>query len=70
MEKKLISKLFFLCSFRMKTCLAFYFPAVEFFFKAQNWSKNPEMAKLEFENHGFLQNNIFLATEQAGTNIC
>ena len=54
----------------MKTCLAFYFPAVEFFFKAQNWSKNPEMAKLEFENHGFLQNNIFLATEQAGTNIC
>ena len=54
----------------MKTCLAFYFPAVEFFFKAQNWSKNPEIAKLEFENHGFLQNNIFLATEQAGTNIC
>ena len=31
---------------------------------------NPEIANLEFENHGFLKNHVFLPTEQAGTNIC
>ena len=29
-----------------------------------------EIADLEFENHGFLKNHVFLPTEQAGTNIC
>ena len=29
-----------------------------------------EIAELEFENHGFLKNHVFLPTEQAGTNIC
>ena len=31
---------------------------------------NSEIANLEFENHGFLKNHVFLPTEQAGTNIC
>ena len=29
-----------------------------------------EIPNLEFENHGFLENQVFLPTEQAGTNIC
>ena len=29
-----------------------------------------EIADLEFGNHGFLKNHVFLPTEQAGTNIC
>ena len=31
---------------------------------------DPEIPNLEFENHGFLENQVFLPTEQAGTNIC
>ena len=29
----------------------------------------PEIPNLQFENHGFLENQVFLPTEQAGTNI-
>ena len=29
-----------------------------------------EIPNLEFENYGFLENQVFLPTEQAGTNIC
>ena len=29
-----------------------------------------EIPNLEFENHGFLENQVFLPTEQVGTNIC
>ena len=45
----------------MKTCLAFHFPALEI---GQNDSEIPD---LEFENHGFLENQVFLPTEQAET---
>ena len=31
---------------------------------------DPEIPNLEFESHGFLQNHVFLPTEQAETNIC
>ena len=31
---------------------------------------DPKIPNLEFENHGFLENQVFLPTEQAGTNIC
>ena len=31
---------------------------------------DPEIPNLEFESHGFLENQVFLPTEQAGTNIC
>ena len=31
---------------------------------------NPKIPNLEFENHGFLDNQVFLLTEEAGTNIC
>ena len=48
----------------LKTCLAFHFPALEI---GQNDSEIPD---LEFENHGFLENQVFLPTEQAWTNIC
>ena len=30
---------------------------------------NPEIANLEFESHGFLENHVFLPTKQAGTNM-
>ena len=29
-----------------------------------------EIPNLEFESHGFLQNHVYLPTEQAETNIC
>ena len=31
---------------------------------------DPAIPNLEFENHGFLENQVFLPTEQVGTNIC
>ena len=31
---------------------------------------DPEIPNLEFENLGVLENQVFLPTEQAGTNIC
>ena len=31
---------------------------------------DPEIPNLEFESHGLLENQVFLPTEQAGTNIC
>ena len=31
---------------------------------------DPEIPNLEFENHGFLENQVFLPTEQAGKNKC
>ena len=31
---------------------------------------DPKIPNLEFENHGFLENQVFLPTEQVGTNIC
>ena len=31
---------------------------------------DPEILNLEFESHGFLENQVFLPTKQAGTNIC
>ena len=31
---------------------------------------DPEIPNLEFESHSFLENKVFLPTEQAGTNIC
>ena len=33
---------------------------------ALQWLASP----LEFEGHGFLENQVFLPTEQAGTTIC
>ena len=31
---------------------------------------DPEIPNLEFESHGFLENHVYLPTEQAETNIC
>ena len=31
---------------------------------------DPKIPNLEFENHSFLENQVFLPTEQAGANIC
>ena len=31
---------------------------------------DPEIPNLEYESHGFLQNHVYLPTEQAETNIC
>ena len=31
---------------------------------------DPEIPNLEFETRGFLENQVFLPTEQGGTNIC
>ena len=31
---------------------------------------DPEIPNLEFESHSFLQNHVYLPTEQAETNIC
>ena len=31
---------------------------------------NLQIANLEFENYGFLDNDVFPPTEQAGTNMC
>ena len=31
---------------------------------------DPEIPNLEFESHGFLENQVYLPTEQAETNIC
>ena len=31
---------------------------------------DPEIPNLEFRNHGFHENQVFLPTEQAGTNMC
>ena len=40
-----------------------------YFWNTQNRFKYPKIANLEFENHGFLKNHVFLPTKQAGTNI-
>ena len=53
-----------------KTCLAFYFPALEtLFLEHSNGKNNPEIANLEFENHDNICFHVYLAIEQAGTNI-
>ena len=56
----------------LKTCFAFHFPALEtLFLEHPKFGQNDsEIPNLEFENHGFLENQVFLPTEQAGTNIC
>ena len=52
-----------------ETCSAFHFPALETLF-LKFGENDPEIPNLEFENHGFLENQVLLLTEQAGTNIC
>ena len=72
-RKKIMFWYFFLCSFRIKTSKTFYVLELETLFykkKLKIGKNNPEIANLEFENHGFLKNKVFLQTEQAGTNIC
>ena len=57
----------------LKTCFAFHFLALEtlFLFGTLKIGPNyPEIANLEFENHGVLENQVFLSTEQVGTYIC
>ena len=39
------------------------------FGKLKIGQNDPEIQNLEFESHGFLENKVFLPTEQAGTNI-
>ena len=54
-----------------KTCLAFYFPALEtIFLEHSNRENYPEIANLEFENHKNYFFHVYLAIKQAGTNIC
>ena len=44
----------------MKTCFAFYFPAIEIFFGMFGIGKNnPEIVNLQFENHVFLPRNKY-----------
>ena len=66
--------LFFLCSFRMKTLKLVYFlfsgTRKITFGKLKIGQNNPEIANLEFESHGFLENHVFLPTKQTGTNRC
>ena len=60
----------------LKTCFAFHFSGTRnIIFGTLNLSlktgqNDPKIPNLEFENHGFLENQVFLPTEQAGTNIC
>ena len=55
-----------------KTCFAFSFSATRniIFGTLKIGQNDPEIPNLEFESHGFLENQVFLPTEQAGTNIC
>ena len=69
--KELFFRLTFLYCLRMKT-LKLVSLFIFRHWKHYVWStqNNPEIANLEFENH---ENNLFhvyLAIEQAGTNIC
>ena len=64
--EKLFLRLFFLCSFRMKTLEIFPLYIFQTLKISQN---NPEIANLEFENHVFHKNHVFLPTKEAGTNV-
>ena len=72
--KTIVLRLFFLYCFRKKTLKLvslFIFRHYKHYFGTLKIGQNdPEIPNLEFENHGFLENQVFLPTEQAGTNIC
>ena len=72
--EKIFLRLFFLCCFRKKTLKLvslFHFPALKHIFGTLKISQNDlEIPNLEFESHGFLENQVYLPTEQAETNIC
>ena len=67
-------RLFFLCCFKKKTLKLvwlFIFRHQKIIFGTLKISQNDqEIQNLEFESPGFLENQVFLPTEQAGTNIC
>ena len=69
--KTILLRLFFLCSFRKKleNLFRFSFPGTRnITFETLKIGQNdPEIPNLEFENHGFLENQVFLPTEQAET---
>ena len=71
--KHRLFKSFFLNSFSVKTLkLVCFFPALEtsFFVLLKIGKNDLEIANLEFESHGFLENHVCLPTGQAETNIC
>jgi len=55
----------------LKTCFAFHFSGTRniIFGTFKIGQNNLEIQNLEIENHGFRENQVFLPTEQAGTNI-
>ena len=66
-------RLFFLCSKRkLEKVFLFSLSGTRnvIFGTLEIGHNNQEIANLEFESHGFLENHVFLPTEQAGTNIC
>ena len=68
-KKKLFLRLF---SFGMKTIKLsrFLFSGTNNMIFGTIGKNNPEIANLDFEGRNFLENHVFLPTEQAGTNIC
>ena len=71
--KTIFLRLFFLCSVRKKTwklVWLFIFRTKNIIFGTLKIGQNdPKIPSLEFENHGFLEKQVFLPTEVAGTNI-
>ena len=72
--KTIVLRLFFLIVLGRKLQILFRFPfsgTRSIIFGTLKIGQNdPEIPNLEFENHGLLENQVFLPTEQAGTNIC
>ena len=72
--KTIFLRLFFLYSFRKKTwkvvSLSISGTRNSIFWTLKIGQNDPEIPNLEFENLGVLENQVFLPTEQAGTNIC
>ena len=69
MEKNYFLRLFFLLDENCKSCLAFLFFGTNNMIFGTIGKNNPEIANLDFEGRNFLENHVFLPTEQAGTNL-
>ena len=58
------------CQSSFLSCLAFFCDTRDISFGTLKIGQNNlEIANLEFESHSFLENHVWLPTEQAGTNI-
>ena len=72
--KTIFLRLFFLCFFGRKLENLFRFSSsgtTNIILGTLKIGHNDlEIPNLEFESHGFLENQVFRQTEQAGTNTC